>query len=404
MEQHAGKSFDELLDAYINDQLSAEDTTALNSFLQNEEYQDRLKSFITQKLHEASFSGEADGRRGDILFNNIVAANASRMNDSNQNIVSIKKTSFYRSKKLIAAAFILAFVGAGIYFLMNRPQTPAPVLAAHKKGEYKNDVLPGRQKATLTLGNGTVIDLDSAQNGALAQQGSSHIIKLNGKIDYQQAQKGSADVLFNTIATPKGGQYQVMLPDGSMVWLNAASSIYFPTAFIGSERRVKISGEAYFEVAKDKSKPFIVESGSSEVKVLGTHFNVMAYNDEERMETTLLEGAVAFSNNNRTLMLQPGEQSKLMKDGRLEKANNADADEILAWKNGMFHFENADIYAVMRQLSRWYDVNVEYRATPGKEGYFLEMPRASKLSSILKVLELTSNIHLEIEGNKIIIS
>ncbi|HET9280085.1 MAG TPA: FecR family protein, partial [Flavitalea sp.] len=267
---------------------------------------------------------------------------------------------------------------------------------------FKDDVAPGGDKAILTLADGSTVVLDDAQNGTLAQQGSSKIIKLDGKLVYDPANKNSREVVYNTITTPNGGQYQLELPDGSLVWLNATSSIHFPTSFVGKERRVEITGEAYFEIAKNRDMPFIVTVNNAEVQVLGTHFNVNAYNDEENVKTTLLEGSVKFVSGDNINMLKPGQQSQLANNGLIKVVNNVDVEEVVAWKNGMFDFENAGIETVMRQLSRWYDVDVEYNGKTD-DLFIAEMRRNIKLSDALKALELTGKVKFDIQGKKIIV-
>ena len=186
--------------------------------------------------------------------------------------------------------------------------------------------------------------------------------------------------------------------------MNAASSLRFPTSFTGKERRVEImNGEAYFEVAKNKKMPFIVRLNSAEIQVLGTHFNVMAYAEEATVKTTLLEGSIKFVQQQRGLLLKPGEQIQLSKDGSTKIESDVDTDQVVAWKNGLFQFDNSDIETVMRQLSRWYDVSVVYSNTNIKHLFVGEMPRSSTLSEILKALELTSRIHFKIDGKKIIV-
>jgi ferric-dicitrate binding protein FerR (iron transport regulator) len=188
-----------------------------------------------------------------------------------------------------------------------------------------------------------------------------------------------------------------------LVWLNAASSLHFPTAFAGKERRVEITGEAYFEVAVNKTMPFIVSIQGAEIQVLGTHFNVMAYKDEAMLNTTLLEGSIKFVKGNSNSLLKPGQQSQLAKSGAIKVVNNVNVEEVIAWKNGNFHLEDADLNTVMRQISRWYDVEIVYPDKVTNELYYLEMPRSSTLADILKVLELAGNIHFQIDGSKVIV-
>jgi len=300
-----------------------------------------------------------------------------------------------------AAAVLLVFLS--VYFIYNSNRKhPALAKIVTQKQRFKNDVPPGTDKAILTLADGSTILLDDEDNGTLTTQGSTKVLKFNGKVSYQSAHQSSQEILFNTISTPQGGQYQVVLPDGSAVWLNAASSIRFPTVFQGNERKVEVTGEAYFEITKDKFKPFIVSVNNSQIEVLGTHFNVMAYEEEALLKTTLLEGSIKFVNRNTIKILVPGQQSQLKKDGVLAVASGVNTDDVMAWKNGVFHFEGEDIGTVTRQLSRWYDVEVEY-SRKVDDLFYAEMPRNTKLSDALKALELTGKVHFEIDGKKIIV-
>jgi ferric-dicitrate binding protein FerR (iron transport regulator) len=277
-----------------------------------------------------------------------------------------------------------------------------------KNKPFKNDVPPGGDKAVLTLADGSTIVLDDAQNGNLTQQGNTKVIKLNGKLAYDPAKAGAGEIVYNTISTPRGGKYQIELPDGTQVWLNAASSLHFPTAFIGRERKVEITGEAYFEVAPLTPKggqkiPFIVSVNGSEIEVLGTHFNVMAYSDEDAVKTTLLEGSVKFVNGNNTSLLKPGQQSQLLRNGQVKVVSDVDVENVISWKNGMFQFENADMETVMRQLSRWYDVEVVFKSKKLHDPLHVEIPFNTNLSDALKILEEAGTAKFEIEGKRIIV-
>jgi ferric-dicitrate binding protein FerR (iron transport regulator) len=305
-------------------------------------------------------------------------------------------------RKIAAAASVIGLLLVSTFLLFNINASNGTVKAKVNEQRFKNDVLPGSDKATLTLADGSTVILDEAQNGTLAQQGSSKIIKVGGKLMYDPTNKNSKEVVYNTISTPNGGQYQLELPDGSLVWLNATSSIHFPTSFGGKERRVEITGEAYFEVAKNRDMPFVVSVNGAEVQVLGTHFNVNAYSDEDNVKTTLLEGSVKFVHGVNAEMLKPGQQSQLASNGLIKVVNNVDVDGVVAWKNGMFDFENAGIETVMRQLSRWYDVEIEYKGKTD-DLFIAEMRRNIKLSDALKALELTGKVKFEIEGKKIMV-
>lgn len=314
-----------------------------------------------------------------------------------------KPASIVSILKRYAAAAAVVLVFLSVYFIYNSTTKQSALTnIPTQKQRFKNDVLPGTNIAILTLADGSTIVLDDEANGALATQGSTKVLKFNGKVSYETEQQSPQEILYNTIQTPRGGQYQVILPDGSAVWLNAASSIRFPTAFQGHDRKVEITGEVYFEITKNKFKPFIVSVNNSQIEVLGTHFNVMAYGDEAMLKTTLLEGSVKFVNGNTTKILVPRQQLQLKKDGVVAVADDVDVDDVMAWKNGVFHFEGQDIGAVTRQLSRWYDLDVEYRKQVN-DLFYAEMPRNTKLSDALKALELTGKVHFEIEGKKIIV-
>ena len=317
---------------------------------------------------------------------------------------------------LAAAAVVLVLgIGGWLWKESRSPQTPAATL------DVTRDVPPGRNQAILTLANGSTILLDSARSGALAQQGGSRVIKTDsGQLAYDNLGERPTAILYNTLATPRGGQYQLRLPDGTKVWLNAASSIRYPVAFIGAERRVQITGEAYFEVAKNVSLPFIVDViGKEKVAVLGTSFNINAYGDEPALKTTLLEGAVSVAvaddlvgvNTNKekpSVVLKPGERALLVvgdhaKEGekRLTIDNKADIEEAIAWKNGKFIFSGDDIGSVMRQIGRWYNVDVEYKGDFKGVELVGVISRSKNVSEMLRMLEQTRTVQFNIEDRKI---
>lgn len=303
-----------------------------------------------------------------------------------------------------AAAIIL--LGIGAWLAISHGQRPAPAVAAVTN--FQNDIPPGGNKAVLTLANGQTVILDNISNDTIAAHGGTKIIKLNnGQLtcssrEAESSHSGAA-IAYYTLRTPRGGQYQIVLPDGSKAWLNAASSIRFPAAFPGSERRVFIKGEVYFEVAKNAAKPFIVSVNDMEVKVLGTHFNVMAYANEPATETTLLEGAVEVIKGTQTARLRPDQQARLDNHGGIRLISNVDASETVAWKEGLFQFTDAGIADIMRQIARWYDVEIVY-ADGVPAGHITgKIPRNTNLSEVLKMMQL-SGIHFKIEGRKVIVS
>jgi transmembrane sensor len=304
-----------------------------------------------------------------------------------------------------AAAAILVFLSGTVIFLLNKR---AATTLAKAGSTLKNDVAPGSNKAVLTLSNGKTILLDDAANGVVAKEGKAKVLKPDdGKLVYSPDNSdGEGPLAWNTLATPRSGQYQLRLPDGTKVWLNSESSIHYPTGFRGKERRVQITGEAYFEVTHDKEMPFIVEKGDIQVEVLGTHFNVNAYNDESAIKTTLLEGKVKVVKKTASVqqmaILTPGQQAVIPNSNRIQ-VRKADVDNVVAWKNGLFHFESADIKTVMRQLARWYDVEVVYEGAVKNDPLFVEISRNTRLSDVLKVLQESGGAKFSIQGKKIIV-
>lgn len=301
-----------------------------------------------------------------------------------------------------AAAALLLIVAGSAWLLATRTRK-ANKLPAAVTENIKKDVSPGGTKAMLTLANGNVIALDSSLKGTLAQQGDVNLHVSPGMLKYDQNRQTSANsIAYNILKTPKGGQYQLELPDGSKVWLNAASSLKFPTAFVGKERRVELSGEAYFEVARNAGQPFFVSVNNASIAVLGTSFNVMAYTDEAAMKTTLLEGAVKVSQANASSLLKPGEQSLLEPNGKMKVIEKADVSLAVAWKNGLTSFKSADIKTIMRQVERWYDVEVVYSGPIPARSFTGDIPRDANLSELLRLLEI-SRIHFKMEQRKLIV-
>jgi transmembrane sensor len=319
---------------------------------------------------------------------------------SDQSAVSIRKTNRIGWRYTAAAMIILAFGIGGYFAISNKPRKE--ITQSSIQRQVKKDIAPGRNKAMLTLSNGSTIILDSAHNGMLAKQGNAKILKLNsGQLAYNTLNEKPAEVLYNVLTTPRGGQYQLQLPDGTHVWLNASSSIKYPTAFTGKKRDVEITGEAYFQIAKDPGQPFIVRVNGMEVQALGTQFNINSYNDEASVSTTLIEGSVRVTSDNGGVVLGPGQQSQL-KNGRLRLIKNANTEEITSWKEGWFHFESADLKTILRQFSRWYDVDVVYEGEIKNRKFFGVVSRSSTLLNVLEMLK-DNNIVFKIEGKILIV-
>ena len=299
--------------------------------------------------------------------------------------------------KMAIAASLLLVLGAGLFFYQPAQQKLDPTLA--KQSKYKNDIAPGSVKATLTLADGRKITLDGAKNGALAEQTGIKITKAaDGQLIYTVSDSRSANATaFNTIETPKGGQYQIRLPDGTQVWLNAASSMKFPVSFSASkQRKVELKGEAYFEVAHNTKQPFVVKTDRQEVEVLGTHFDVKAYADEKNTKTTLLEGSVKL---NKGTILKPGQQG--LSNSKGLQVRQVNVDEELDWKNKQFILNDEDLQSVMRRLSRWYDVEVVYEGEPADIQFVGVVSSARNISGVLKLMERTGKVDFTIEGRTV---
>ncbi|MCC7525514.1 MAG: FecR domain-containing protein [Chitinophagaceae bacterium] len=308
--------------------------------------------------------------------------------------------------RVAAAAVILVLLTAGSYWLFN--MDAAEPMATVVEQVPRAELVPGGDKAVLTLSNGEQIILDGADKGTLTQEGNTRIIKLNdGQLSYSSTKGVANKVMYNTISTPRGGQYQIVLADGSKVWLNAASSLRFPTSFSGEKRKVELTGEGYFEVAADASKPFMVTANELEVQVLGTHFNVNAYGDEDAVKTTLLEGSVRISKGDASNIIKPGEQAQIKNDDKRKTpkilVQSVDADAVTAWKNGRFVFKGDNIQSVMRQLARWYDAEVSYSGNITDEEFVgvINRSRYSKISDILDMMEKTEAVSFSVTGNQI---
>ncbi|MGN6416013.1 MAG: FecR family protein [Pseudobacter sp.] len=299
-----------------------------------------------------------------------------------------------------AAACIVLILGVGGYLLFKADDDQAVKKELAITG--KENILPGKEGAVLTLGDGTQLSLDSVQNGVVALQGGAKAIVRDGQLIYD---RNGAETIYNTITTQVGRQYRMTLPDGTQVWLNAASSVRYPTVFKGNDRGIEITGEVYLEVAKQPGRPFIVNAGNTaKIEVLGTSFNVNAYENESSVNTTLIEGVVRVNGTT----IKPGQQAQIPigqsnASQRVNVINDAGIEQVMAWKNGFINFEGATFDAIMRQLERWYDVKVVYDnniiPTTQLAG---KMTRGVPLDGLLKNLEALG-VHFRLDGRKLII-
>ena len=303
--------------------------------------------------------------------------------------------------RIAAAASILVFTSLGAYFLLHKKQPVQQLAQSH-------DVAPPADKAILTLANGKKIALSSAGSGLLAYQGNSAVNKTrNGEVVYASSKSAgpTSETQYNSISIPRGGEYQeIVLSDGTKVWINSASSLKYPTAFIGNDRKVELTGEAYFEVAHNPAKPFRVTSNGQTVEVLGTHFDINTYDDEPSIKTTLLEGRVKVtaSANNKVRILLPGQQAAL--NDNSFTVTPVETDAVVAWKNGQFMFDNDDVQKIMRMISRWYNVDVEYSGAIPEDTFGGGTSRFKNVSEVLNILQLTGKVHFKVEGRKITVS
>ncbi|MCD0488586.1 DUF4974 domain-containing protein [Pedobacter sp. MC2016-14] len=382
--------FDYLLDKYINKACSWEEYQELFSHIEKSENKDFLFQFMDQKHIMAVSETEKTEQEWDNLFKGI-----------QHSTLEVKRS--YPWYKMMVAAVVLIIGGIG-YHLITAEKVQKQATAVAKV----QDIAPGTNKAVLTMADGSVVLLDKNENRVLSQKGNNVLTRTaNGQLVYDGAAHEAienAGAGLNTLATPRGGQYEVVLPDGSKVFLNAASSLKYPTAFSGKFRKVILTGEAYFEISKNKDMPFIVEANKAEIKVLGTHFNVMTYAEENFSTTTLLEGSVQFSRNSSKYILKPGQQVKYQPNGSGEKVEKADVESVMAWRKGIFVFDNTGIEEIMRSVTRWYNVDVVYKGSKPNIAFTGVIPRATNLSKVLKVLETTGDLTLSIDGNKIICS
>lgn len=307
-----------------------------------------------------------------------------------------------------AAAAILVLAGMSLLFRTSF----VPAEKQKDTGLSAAAIPPGKNKAVLTLADGSQIMLDDASAGKLASQQGTNVIKsANGQLIYdfsidKSAAQQEDHMAFNTLYTPKGGQYQVVLPDSTRVWLNSDSKLNFPVAFRGKERKVMLTGEAYFEVHPMKSNPFIIVTGNQAIEVLGTHFNINGYEDEQAISTTLLEGSVRVSNllTKDAQVLVPGQQSTLSRNTGNIDVRKVNTEQVVAWKNGYFLFDNEDLSSILRTVSRWYDVEIEFQYTGRNEKFGGTFSRSSDLRDILNNLQEIGHVHFKIDNRKIIVT
>ncbi len=389
----------QLLPKIAQQQCNEAEMEAFNAFISEADYN------VVTKLADAYYAfltNENTTYTNDLNYTLLTTKIEEKLNqyDSSATKVEYLNSPFYLlyKRKTIAAAAVIIFIMIAIgYFFMN------PKLAVTKsfaQNIQQQDVLAGSKKAILTIENGTNIDLDKQKNGVLTNISNHQVEKNNDQLVYTNNVTPS-EIQYHTITTPNGGEYEVVLADGTKVWLNAASTLRFPTAFVGNSRTVSLTGEAYFEVTTNKNKPFIVQVENTQIQVLGTRFNIMSYANEQAIKTTLVEGSVLVTNNNNKALLQPGNQAIISKQNI--ETIPVDVNEAIAWKNGLFTFNKTELKTIMRQLARWYDVEVTYLGNIPEKRFVGDIERNSNLSQVLKILT-SSGIKFTIEGKKLIVT
>lgn len=387
----------DLLFSYLNDTLDQEEYDELLIYIKDESYTAVFYESMDQEWQRENIMALLAGADRELIYQQVTADPRFTAQQHNTRPVKFR---WFNARTVMSAAAMLAVISTGFYFFYLKKAGTAST--------YANDVNPGSTKAVLTLADGSRITLDAAKNGKLAEQSGVTISKsADGKLVYSvskiQDNAQNADA-YNTVETPNGGEYQINLPDGTKVWLNAGSVLKYPASFAASkERRVILKGEAYFEVAHDRNSPFLVVTDKQVVQVLGTHFNVNAYTNEPDTKTTLLEGSVAVrisqTNGAKEMQLTPGQQSRV---GKNTEVVAVDTETAVAWKNGDFVLKDEDFRATMRKIARWYDVDVIYdESAPDDLALGGWVSREKHISAILKVMESTGKVHFKVQGRRI---
>ncbi|MBL7737039.1 MAG: FecR domain-containing protein [Chitinophagaceae bacterium] len=397
---HPSKHFFDLLERFTEGVLTPEEEAQLAVFLIMPKYREWLDLDIRDKLQQMQDGSTLSHEKSEAILQTILNINKTLPVDVR------KPTPFLRRSWLRYAAAILIILSVAGYIWNTQKKGLGSAQTKNEvETEPANDIPPGVNKAILILADGAELNLDSVSTGVLSTQGGTKVVQSSaGNVIYTPQAGQPSQVVYNTIWTPKGGQFKLVLPDGSAVWLNAASSITFPTAFTEGERVVKITGEVYFEVAKNKRQPFFAEVNGARVEALGTHFNINAYEDEAYVRTTLLEGRVRVSNEMGSQLLAPGQQAIYGSNGvgGFKLINNIDVSQVVAWKNGFFEFDNMDLPAIMRQIGRWYDVEIIYQGTNTDIKLGGGISRNLNLQGLLSLLN-TSGVYTRLEGRKLIV-
>ena len=385
--------FDQLIYKYRHQLCTREELEELLDYLASGDHEIELRAAIEQQLNIEPDSLEVEEKETDAIFENI----------RREIVRTDAKPKIKRLWWLSSAAAILIIGSFAIHRFYN--SEVKPVESPRIANKTKPLILPGGNRAILTLANGKTISLTNASDGRLAQDGSINITKTrDGQLVYatqNRAYNKNEDEGLNMITTPRGGTYDIVLADGTHIWLNSGSSLTFPSSFTGAERQVQLTGEAYFEVAHN-GKPFKVITSTQTVQVLGTHFNIEAYQDEQSVKTTLLQGSVRVLRKNEKILLAPGQMS-VNKETEVLQVREADLAEVMAWKDGLFVFDNESVADVMRKVARWYDVEVRYESNVGGKKLFGIVSRNITIDELLENIALAGKVKYRLEGRRIVL-
>ncbi len=373
---------EKLIDRYLKGDCTPEEKLLLERFY--------LEESTRRKLSASEI--DAEGRKAEIW------------EATQKEIIRTTYKPAHTLRLLLAAASVLLVLSVSFWFYSERTKGKLPAIKTVKNTEKS---IPASGKALLTLADGTTIALDNAADGMLSSQAGNRVVKAgNGNIIYQDGKGEPASknkITYNTLTIPCGSLYHLTLSDGSSVWLNSASSITFPVSFPGNERIVTITGEAYFEIAGNRNKPFLVRSGDQIIRVLGTHFNVMAYNNDAAVITTLLEGSVKIIKNKTEILLKPGQAVSISNISNSVKVTSVNTDDAIAWRQGYFKFDNEGLESIMNKISRWYDTDIEFKDDVKDKRFWGTYSRSKGLTDLLNDLEQTDDVHFKVDGRRIIV-
>ena len=400
----------QLLQAFKAGELSDTENVEWDQLMESTEAKQVLQQLMETEMLSQQASGDFDMKPWKPVLTRILSVDQPELNNNTE------APAYHMRKWFWAAAAVLVLLAAGaVYLFTDRTSVPPPVLA-----NKEQEIGPGKDGAVLTLADGRQVVLDSLSNGIVAMEDGAQVTLRNGQLEYAQLESANKEVQYNTMTTPRGRQFMITLPDGTEVWLNAASSIRFPVEFNATERRVELSGEAFFHVKSMNlpafkgrpaiKVPFVVNVNKQlDVEVLGTQFNINAYTNEKAINTTLTEGVVRVRTNasadeaSQTAMLLPGQQASVKNSGSKKiTVLDAELDKVTAWKNGLFNFENVSLADAMLQLERWYDIDVAYEKAIPNIWFSGKISRETNLTGLLKILEKTG-VQFRLEGRKLIV-